>query len=196
LKAFGRSAHAGGDHKEGRSAIHEIARHILELEALTDYERGTTVNVGVVRGGTLLNVVPAEAEIEIDVRVTDAAEAERLSGRILGRSARDAEIRLEARGGWNRPPFVRTPAGEKLYRAAADLAEALGFSLPETSRGGVSDGNFTAALGRPTLDGLGCGGHGAHAEDEHITISSIANRAALMCGLLSSAVFQSRALGS
>jgi glutamate carboxypeptidase len=196
MKAFGRSSHAGGDHEEGRSAIREVARHILDLEALTDYSRGTTVNVGVVRGGTLLNVVPAEAEIEIDVRVTDVAEAERLERLILGRTAHGPDIRLELGGGWNRPPFARTPASERLYRAAANLAEALGFNLPETARGGVSDGNFTAALGRPTLDGLGCGGHGAHAEDEHIAISSIPNRAALMCNLLASSAFQDWALGS
>jgi glutamate carboxypeptidase len=154
------------------------------------------VNVGVVRGGTLLNVVPAEAEIEIDVRVTDNAEAERLASLILGRTAREPDIRLEVGGGWNRPPFGRTESGERLYRAAANVAKTLGFTLPETARGGVSDGNFTGWLGRPTLDGLGCRGHGAHAEDEHITISSIANRAALMCNPLASSVFQDRALGS
>jgi glutamate carboxypeptidase len=193
VKAFGRSSHAGGNHQEGRSAIREIAAQILDLESLTDYARGTTVNVGVVRGGTLLNVVPAEAEIEVDVRVLDEGEAERVAPLVLRRSANDPDVRIETEGGWNRPPFVRTPAGEQLYRAAADLAEALGFDLPETARGGVSDGNFTAVLGRPTLDGLGCGGHGAHAEDEHITASSIASRAALMCNMLASSAFQHQA---
>jgi glutamate carboxypeptidase len=193
IKALGRSSHAGGNHQEGRSAIREIAGQILDLESLTDYALGTTVNVGVVRGGTLLNVVPAEAEIEVDVRVLDEAEAERVASLVLQRSARHPDVRIEAEGGWNRPPFVRTPAGEQLYRAAADLAETLGFSLPETARGGVSDGNFTAMLGRPTLDGLGCAGHGAHAEDEHITVSSVANRAALMCNMLTSSAFQLQA---
>jgi glutamate carboxypeptidase len=195
VKAFGRSSHAGGNHQEGRSAIREIAAQILDLESLTDYDRGTTVNVGVVRGGTLLNVVPAEAEIEVDVRVLDQAEAERVGPLVLHRSAGNPEVRIETEGGWNRPPFVRTLAGEQLYRAAADLAEALGFELPETARGGVSDGTFTAVLGRPTLDGLGCGGHGAHADDEHIMVGSIANRAALMCNVLVSPTFQDQALG-
>lgn len=95
----------------------------------------------------------------------------------------------------NRPPFIRSDKGERLYKAAGGLAARLGFPLPETMRGGVSDGNFTAALGKPTLDGLGCGGHGAHAEDEHILRSTVRNRAALMLNMLSSAAFQRDALG-
>lgn len=194
LTARGRAAHAGANYDEGRSAVREIAHHILALEALSDEETGTTVNVGVVRGGTLLNVVPAEARIEIDLRVADELQAQRLVEAVLDRQAHDPDVRLEAEGGINRPPFLRSPAVARLYSAAADLAGSLGFHLPETQRGGVSDGNFAAALGRPVLDGLGCGGHGAHAEAEHIRVSTIAPRAALIYGMLSSRVFQSRAL--
>ena len=195
MRAFGRSSHAGASHSEGRSAIREIAHQILELEAMTDYEGGVTVNVGVVRGGTLLNVVPSDAEIEIDVRVPNEADAERMDVVLRRAIPRFDGVRIEVEGGWNRPPFVRSERGERLYRAASDLAGTLGFELPETMRGGVSDGNFSAALGRPTLDGLGCGGHGAHAEDEHIRISSIANRASLILNMLTSPEFQQQALG-
>lgn len=104
--------------------------------------------------------------------------------------------RLEIEGGLNRPPFRRSAGVGRLFEAAAGLAGKLGFDLPEVSRGGVSDGNFGAALGRPTLDGLGCGGHGAHAEDEHIRVSTIAPRAALIHDMLVSAEFQNRALGN
>lgn len=184
--ARGRSAHAGADHKRGRSAVREIARQILDLEAMTDHAAGITVNVGVVRGGTLLNVVPEEARIEIGLRVVDADQARAASAAILGRRAHDPDITLELEGGINRPPFPRGPGGARLYAHARRIARVLGVALPETSRGGVSDGNFTAALGVPTLDGLGCGGAGAHAVDEHITRSSIAQRAALITNLLAS----------
>jgi glutamate carboxypeptidase len=195
MTAHGRPAHAGGNLAEGRSAIREIARHILDLEALTDLETGTTVNVGVVSGGTLLNMVPARAHIEIDLRVADEEAGQRLTDAILSRRPFDPDVRLEIEGGINRPPFRREPGIERLFRAAAELAGDLGFDLPETTRGGVSDGNFSAALGRPTLDGLGCGGHGAHAEDEHIRVSTIAPRAALIYDMLVSIDFQNNAVG-
>lgn len=195
LTAYGRPAHAGGNHAEGRSAIKEIARQILALEDMTDYQSGITVNVGVVHGGTLLNVVPAEAHIEIDLRVTSDENADRLVGEILSRQAFDPDILVTVEGGMNRPPFMRSAAVATLYEAARGLSEKLGFKLPETMRGGVSDGNFTAALGKPTLDGLGCGGHGAHAEDEHILLSTVRKRAALMLNMLVSSDFQRAALG-
>jgi glutamate carboxypeptidase len=195
MTAHGRPAHAGGNLSEGRSAIREIARHILDLEALTDPETGTTLNVGVVSGGTLLNMVPAEAHIEIDLRVRDEETGRRLTDAILSRRPFDPDVRLKIEGGINRPPFRREPGGERLFKAAAKLAGDLGFDLPETTRGGVSDGNFSAALGRPTLDGLGCGGHGAHAEDEHIRVSTIAARAALIYDMLVSIDFQNNAVG-
>lgn len=194
LTAQGRSAHAGANHIEGRSAVKEIARHVLALEEMTDYERGTTVNVGVIHGGTLLNVVPASAHIEIDLRVASAEDSERLVAVILARKPYDKEIRIRVEGGENRPPFQRNQGVATLYESARQLGESLGFKLPETMRGGVSDGNFAAALGRPTLDGLGCGGGGAHAEDEHILISTIENRAALIFNMLTSESFQRSAL--
>lgn len=194
MTAHGRPAHAGGNLSEGRSAIREIARHILELEALTDFGAGTTVNVGVVNGGTLLNVVPAKARIEIDLRVPDEETGRRIVDTIMTRQSFDPDVRLEIEGGLNRPPFRRSAGVGRLFEAAAGLAGELGFDLPDVTRGGVSDGNFSAALGRPTLDGLGCGGHGAHAEDEHIRVSTIAPRAALIYDMLVSAEFQNRAL--
>lgn len=195
MTAQGRPAHAGGNLAEGRSAIREIARHILDLEALTDHDTGTSVNVGVVSGGTLLNMVPARAHIEIDLRVADEETGRHLTDAILSRRPFDPDVRLEIEGGINRPPFRRAPGVERLFSAAATLADDLGFDLPETTRGGVSDGNFSAALGRPTLDGLGCGGHGAHAEDEHVRVSTIAPRAALIYDMLVSIDFQNNAVG-
>lgn len=194
LVARGRPAHAGGNHAEGRSAVKEIARQILALEDMTDHSRGITVNVGVVRGGTLLNVVPAEAEIEIDVRVSSPEDGERMVDAVLSLKAFDPDVSVTVEGGMNRPPFARSHGGMRLYEAARSLAGKLGFALPQTMRGGVSDGNFTAAMGKPTLDGLGCGGHGAHAVDEHILRSTIADRAALMLGMLVSSDFQKDAL--
>ncbi|KAB0265306.1 M20 family metallopeptidase [Microvirga brassicacearum] len=184
LRVEGRPAHAGGNHQEGRSAVLELARQIVALEGLTDYARGVTVNVGVMRGGTRLNVVPAEAEADIDVRIPSLAEAERVMPLIYGRQPLGADVRVVVEGELNRPPFERTPGVVALYRTAKTMAQELGFDLPETSRGGVSDGNFAAALGIPTLDGLGCAGDGAHAEHEHILISSIPERLALMIRLM------------
>ncbi len=184
MSVKGRPAHAGANHDRGRSAITELAKQILALEAITDYARGVTVNVGVVRGGTRSNVVPAFAEAEIDLRAPTLAEADRASSLILGRGPIGPDIEVTVEGGMNRPPFERTPEVVALYEKAKTLAADLGFELAETSRGGVSDGNFTAALGVPTLDGLGCCGDGAHAENEHILISSIPQRLGLMIMLL------------
>jgi glutamate carboxypeptidase len=195
IRAHGRSAHAGGNLAEGRSAIREIARQIIDIEGLNDTVPEASFNVGTVRGGTRGNVVPAEAEIEVDMRITDAATGERMTRQILSLTPHEPDVRLEITGSINRPPFLRGTAVGRLYESTRKLAGKLGFDLPETSRGGVSDGNFAAALGRPVLDGLGCGGHGAHAEDEHILVSTIASRAALIHTMLVSADFQSEALG-
>ncbi|HWK67599.1 MAG TPA: M20 family metallopeptidase [Rhizobiaceae bacterium] len=195
IRAHGRSAHAGGNLAEGRSAIREIARQIIDIEGLNGSVPEASFNVGTIRGGTRGNVVPAEAEIEVDMRMTDAATGERMMRHILSLTPHDPDVRLAITGGINRPPFLRSPAVGQLYESTRTLAGELGFELPETARGGVSDGNFAAALGRPVLDGLGCGGHGAHAEDEHILVSTIASRAALIHAMLVSADFQSNALG-
>ena len=193
LKTFGRSSHAGGNLKDGRSAIREIARHILDVEAMTDAEPNATFNVGVVHGGTRPNVVAAEAMIEIDMRADDMVTAERLVAAMLARKPYDPDVGVEVTGGLNRPPFERSPAVARLYDATVFLAGRLGLPMAETRRGGVSDGNFAAALGLPVLDGLGSNGAGAHAVDEHILVSTIAPRAALMWGMLMSREFQERA---
>lgn len=192
LKAFGRSSHAGGNLSDGRSAIREIARHILDIEGLTEKEPHATFNVGTVKGGTRPNVVPAEAVIEIDMRADDLATANRLVTTILARRPYDPDIRLEVTGGINRPPFERSPAVARMYAATVDLARELDLPMAETRRGGVSDGNFSAALGLPVIDGLGCNGGGAHAIDEHILVSTIAPRAALFHGMLMSRDFQDK----
>lgn len=195
MRAHGRAAHAGGDLFDGRSAIREIARQILDVEALTNRETGLTFNVGVVSGGTRPNVVPAEAEALIDMRAATVAEAGAAEAAMLARRAFDPDVRLEVEGGVNRPPYERTEAVARLYGAARALAGSLGMRLGETSRGGVSDGNLAAAMGAPVLDGLGCGGGGAHAEDEHIDLATVAPRAALMRAMMLSPEFLADALG-
>jgi glutamate carboxypeptidase len=184
MQVRGRPAHSGANHDRGRSAVVELAKQILALEALTDYATGVTVNVGVVRGGTRSNVVPAYAEADIDMRAPTIAAGEDACAAILGRRPIGPDVTVTVEGGMNRPPFERTAAVVALYLTAKKLSADLGFELTETIRGGGSDGNFTAALGIPTLDGLGCCGDGAHAEDEHILVSSIPQRLALMTALL------------
>ena len=180
----GRAAHAGAAHDEGINAIAELARHVLAIEALTDYAAGTTVNVGVIRGGTRSNVVPEQAWAEVDYRVMNMAEAARVDAFMHGLRPQRAGIKLEVTGGLNRPPMVRTPAIVALYARAEAVAAELGFPLTETGTGGGSDGNFTAALGVPTLDGLGVVGDGGHALHEHVILSSLPERAALLAGLI------------
>ena len=189
LRAHGRSAHAGGNLFDGRSAILEVARHIIDIEAMTATETHATFNVGTVHGGTRPNVVPAEAVIEIDMRADDMATAERLTAAMLARTSYNPDVRIEVEGGINRPPFERSPAVARMYEATKHLALELGLPMAETSRGGVSDGNFSAALGCPVIDGLGCNGGGAHAIDEHILVSTLAPRAALFHGMLMSRHF-------
>lgn len=195
LTARGVSAHAGGNLQDGRSAILEIARHIVEIEGMNATEAAATFNVGTVNGGTRANVVPDLATIEVDMRANDLETADRLVAAMLARTAKGRDIALEVEGGLNRPPFQRSAKVARLYEAARALGAALGLDLGETSRGGVSDGNFAAALGKPVLDGLGCNGAGAHALHEHILVSTIAPRAALLHGMLTSRAFNERALG-
>ena len=195
LSARGVSAHAGGNRLDGRSAILEIARHIVEIEGLNETETAATFNVGTVSGGTRANVVPDFAAIEVDMRADDMETAEHHIAAMLARTPKGKDIAIEVEGGLNRPPFQRTAAVAKLCEATRALGRELGLELGETSRGGVSDGNFAAALGKPTLDGLGCNGAGAHALHEHILFSTIAPRAALFHAMLTSAAFNERALG-
>lgn len=180
----GRAAHAGVDHAKGVNAIEELAHQILAIQRLTDYDSGTTVNVGVVGGGSRSNVVPQEAWARVDVRVMDEIQAARLDAGIRGLRPHLEGAILEISGSINRPPMVRTPAVVALYGRAAALAAEMGFEVGEAGSGGGSDGNFTAALGIPTLDGLGPAGDGAHAEHEHVVLSSLPERAALVAAML------------
>lgn len=184
VEVTGRPSHSGSNPRAGVSAIEELARQTLALHALTDHDAGTTVNVGVVRGGTRPNVVAAAASAEVDLRVRTMAEARRVEQAILGLAPAHPEARLQVTGGLNRPPMERTPAIVALYERARGLAAELGFALPEAHTGGGSDGNLTAALGLPTLDGLGARGDGGHAYSEHVLIEHIPERVALLTRLL------------
>lgn len=184
LRAIGRAAHSGLDPSKGINAIVELAHQTLRLAELNDFDRGTTVSIGTVNGGTAINVIPAEATACIDVRFWEIEEGQRIDATIRGLQSVHPEAQLEIRGGINRPPMKRSPESIALYQHACTLAAELGFELKEGSVGGGSDGNFTAALGVPTLDGLGVDGAGAHAEHEHIIVADLPCRAALLMRLL------------
>jgi glutamate carboxypeptidase len=184
VRAIGRAAHAGLDPARGVNAIVELAHQTLRLAGLNNAERGTTVSVGVVSGGTASNVVPAEASARVDVRFWESPEGERIDAAIRALTPVLPEARLEITGGINRPPMPRSARNIALYEHARDLAAELGFELKDGSVGGGSDGNFTAALGVPTLDGLGVDGAGAHAEHEHIILADLPRRAALLTRLM------------
>ncbi len=184
LTTHGRAAHAGLEPEKGASAILEIARQIERLHAMNDASCGTTVNVGVVCGGTRSNVVAAEARAEVDVRFTTMAEAERIEREILNLVSFDERVRVSIEGEINRPPLERTERVVALYEQARRVAGKLGFELGETSVGGASDANFAAAVGAAVLDGLGIDGDGAHADHEHIVVEDIARRGALLAGLI------------
>jgi glutamate carboxypeptidase len=183
LEIMGRAAHAGVEPERGISAIQELAHQILTLHSLSDMSQGTTVNVGVVQGGTVSNVVAAHARAEIDLRAWTQAEADRLIQAILGLRPVTQGVTLRVSGGWNRPPLERIMTAD-LFARTQVLGRTLGLELAEGGTGGGSDGNFTGALGIPTLDGLGVPGHGAHADHEHIEVDQIVGRAALLTVLL------------
>ena len=185
VHATGVPAHAGARHADGRSAIKEMAQQIVAIEAMTDYARGITTTVGVIHGGTAPNVIPQHCHISVDLRVCDEAAGREFEAKILGLEPFDPGVKLEVTGGMNRPPFEKSTAIDVLFRHAQAVAKGIGFDLQHTEMtGGGSDGNFTAALGVPTLDGLGIDGDGAHTEWEHGLISSIEPRTLLMLGLL------------
>lgn len=184
IKVHGVSAHAGGNWAEGRSAVVALSRLVLKIHELTDLAAGITTNVAPVFGGTRPNVIPPEAGAEVDLRVPTIAEGERLEALILGMAGEQDGIRIEITGGMNRPPFAENAEIVALYEQAKALAAAAGYNLPKQHRGGGSDGNFTAAMGIPTLDGLGCTGAGAHAPHEHIIWTDLAARCTTLCGLL------------
>lgn len=177
VKVHGRPAHAGVDHAKGRSAIREMAHQVLALEAMTDYARGITVNVGTVRGGTVTNTVPSLCEALVDFRVPDMQAADHVLSKMRSLMAVGPDVKLDIDVELNRPPMVRTEAVAKLLGRAKSWATESGFVLDEAPMtGGGSDGNFTSALGVPTLDGLGAEGDGAHTLNEYIIVSTLGQR--------------------
>jgi glutamate carboxypeptidase len=185
VRIEGRPAHSGSRHANGRSAIREAARQILAVEAMTDYAAGITTSVALVGGGTAANVIPQHAWFSIDLRVTSLADGAALENRILALKPHDPDVAITITGGMNRPPYEKNDAVAALFETARGVAAGIGFELRDCPMtGGGSDGNFTAALGVPTLDGLGIDGDGAHTLQEYALISSIAPRRALIRGLL------------
>lgn len=184
LEIEGRAAHAGVEPEKGISAVDELAHQVLALRGLADPASGTTINVGVITGGTRPNVIAAHASAEIDVRFARAAEAERVVSAVRNLQPRLPGARLTVSGGVDRPPMERSLGVAKLAELAIRTAGGIGFSLTETSTGGGSDGNFTAAMGIPTLDGLGPDGGGAHADSEHLLIDSWLLRTVLLRRLI------------
>lgn len=184
LRVHGVAAHAGIDPSKGASAIHELARQIVIVQKLQDLDRGISVNVGTISGGTRTNVVAEEARAVVDVRAPTKADAARLDAAFRALKAVDERTAVSVTGGLDRPPLERTAQVARLYQQASEVGRELGQALGEGSTGGGSDGNFTAALGVATLDGLGAVGDGAHALHEHVEIESLADRAALVAGLI------------
>lgn len=184
LKVTGKAAHAGVDFGNGASAVVELSRQLVKIAGLTRLDKGITVNPGVVRGGTRSNVIAAEAEAEIDFRTPRLRDAAWVEGQVRRLKPFDKRCSLKAEGGLNRPPMERSAGVRMLYRLACREAARLGMTLEESMTGGGSDGNFTAALGVPTLDGLGAVGEGAHAPHESVLLSCIAPRTALLARLI------------
>lgn len=184
VTVHGVAAHAGIEPEKGASAVEELARQILTINALQDLERGRLVNVVQVAGGLRSNVIPDQARAVVDVRVPSMSEAAELDRAFAALATTDPRTRITVSGGLDRPPLERTAAVERLYRQAKSVAAELGIQLGEGATGGGSDGNFTAALGVPTLDGLGAVGDGAHAAHEHVEIAALADRAAILAGLM------------
>jgi glutamate carboxypeptidase len=187
LTVHGVAAHAGVDPGKGASAIHELAAQIAAIERIQDLPRGISVNVGVVSGGTRPNVVAEEARALIDVRAPTREAADAVQAAFHALHPVTPGTRLTVKGGFERPPMERTPAVVRLFSLASAVASSLGRELQEGATGGGSDGNFTAALGVPTLDGLGAVGDGAHAAHEHVVMSALPWRSALVAGLLAAA---------
>jgi glutamate carboxypeptidase len=184
IRVQGRSAHAGLDFERGVSAVVELARQIERVASWTDLKAGITINPGVVRGGTRSNVVAEEALAEVDVRVPRLAQARTIERRFRALKAFDPRTKVTVEGGLRRPPLERSREVVRLFKLAQRLGAGLGLDIGEVQAGGGSDGNFTAALGVPTLDGLGAIGEGAHALEENIVVDSLAPRGALLASLI------------
>jgi glutamate carboxypeptidase len=180
----GVAAHAGVDFTKGASAIRELSCIVETVSEWTDLKRGLTVSVGVAGGGTKTNVIPAEAWAEVDVRIEMKADGARIERKFASLKAEDKRCSLRVTGGMNRPPMERTRGTVKLFEKARTLAAELGIVLDEGATGGASDGNFTSAMGIPTLDGMGAVGEGAHASHESVLIEHLAPRTALLAGML------------
>jgi glutamate carboxypeptidase len=186
IDIHGVAAHAGVDFEKGASALRELAHVIETVSDWSELRRGLTVSVGVAGGGSKTNVIPAEAFAEVDVRIARIADGPRITRRFTSLKAADKRCSLVIAGSINRPPMERTRGTVKLFQRARTLAGELGIALEEASTGGASDGNFTSALGVPTLDGMGAVGEGAHASHESILLEHVAPRTALLAGMLSS----------
>jgi glutamate carboxypeptidase len=186
VSVSGKASHAGVDFEKGASAVLELARQVQKIEGFTNLGKGITVNPGVISGGTRSNVVAAEAAAEVDIRVARLKDAGPLDRKFHALRAIDKRCKVTVTGGLNRPPMERTAEIAALFRLAKGLAKEMGLPLEESMTGGGSDGNFTAALGIPTLDGLGAVGEGAHAPHESILIDRIADRTALLAKLIAS----------
>lgn len=186
LRVQGRAAHAGIEPQKGASAITEIAKQLVNIEYVANKSKYVTLHAGSIRGGTRVNVIPAEAVAYLDVRAQRAVDQQRVERQLRALRPIDPRTKLTVTGGFSRPPMDRTPQVAALFERARRLARPLGFDLQETAVGGGSDGNFTAALGVPTLDGLGAVGDGAHAAHEHVLVRELPRRAALLAHLIAS----------
>ncbi|HEY2469143.1 MAG TPA: M20 family metallopeptidase [Terracidiphilus sp.] len=184
IDIHGKAAHAGVDFEKGASALRELSSVIETVSNWTDLKRGLTVSVGVAGGGSKTNVIPAEAFAEVDARIAKKADGPRIERKFTSLKAADRRCSLAIAGGINRPPMERTRGTVRLFEQARGLAAELGFSLEEAATGGASDGNFTSALGIPTLDGMGAVGEGAHASHESVLLGHLAPRTALLAGML------------
>lgn len=180
----GRAAHAGTNPQNGRSAIRAAAKLVLELEEMNDLDKGIGVSVGTINGGTTRNTIPETCRFQVDVRLPDAGATAWVIPRIEALTSSDPDIEVQIDGGVTRPAFARSAGGDQLFAHAADMARSLGYQLTGMSSGGGSDGNFTGALGIPTLDGLGPDGEGAHTHSECIFPQSVAQRTALLANLM------------
>jgi glutamate carboxypeptidase len=184
ITAHGQASHAGAHHEKGLNAIQELAHHVLNVQSWTDYDRGTTLNTGLIQGGTATNVVPEEAKMVVDFRVTVPEEGERVLELINSLQPVLPGARLEITGGMNRPPMPRTPLIEQTFERVRQVGAQLGLDLKAGGTGGGSDANFVAPYGVPLLDGMGAVGDGEHTDHEYIWVDSLSERAALLAGVL------------
>jgi glutamate carboxypeptidase len=183
IKAEGKPSHSGSRHEEGQSAILEIAKHVIAIEAMTDYKRGLTFNIGQIHGGTADNTVPQFCEASIDMRIKTMADAVEMEEKLKNLKPYNAEVKIEVSGQLNRPPYEKNAGVTQLFEHAKEVAREIGITLEDIATGGGSDGNFTADR-VPTLDGLGVDGNGAHTLDEHLLVSSLVPRMTLQLRLL------------